>query len=78
MMYSDAVNKNCDKDPIGSICTDCGPTIPNVFNPKKECTARPDLGTEAFPPDNVCTPDDDVNYVVFSTDHEPFCQGKQD
>lgn len=78
MVYSDAVNKRCDKNIIGSVCSDCGPTVPKLDG-KKECTARPDLGTEAFPPDNVCTPDDDVNFVVFTGDStdRPFCQGKQ-
>ena len=75
-MYADAVNKRCDSNPIGAVCTDCGPTEPKL-NHKEECTARADLGTKAFPPDNVCTSDDDDNYVVFSTDHEPFCQGTQ-
>lgn len=76
-MYADVVNKECDDIyPIGSICADCGPTTPNLADPKKEFTARPDLGTEAFPPDNVCTPENDFNYVVFSTDHALFCQGK--
>lgn len=77
MMYADAVNKNCpgNKYPIGSICTDCGPGIPSLKGPKFDCTAKQEMGTEAFPPDNVCTPQDDVNYVVFSTDTAPFCQG---
>ena len=79
MMYADAVNKRCAKKPVGSVCTDCGKQklVPNVLEPKKDCTARPDLGTEAFPPDNVCSPKDDVNFAVFTTDYEPFCQGTQ-
>lgn len=77
-MYADAVAKSCDSNPVASVCEDCGPTEPNPLNPKEECTARPDLGTEAFPPDNFCSSDDDVNFVVYSTDSAPFCQGSKD
>ena len=75
-MYADAVNNKCPKNPVCAVCTDCG-APKDALNPKKGCTARADLGTEAFPPDNVCTPKDDVNYVIFTTDVEPFCQRTQ-
>ena len=77
-MYADAVLGNCDKSAMGYVCPDCGPTEPKLGESKKECTARPDLGQKAFPPDNDCSPDDDQNYVVFSTNQAPFCEGTQD
>lgn len=72
-MYADVVKKECgDKYPIGSICSDCDPTTPNLADPKKECTARPGLGTEAFRPNNVCRPDDDVAMLFSILNTLPF------